>query len=1572
MKKKLSIIGTIIFLAGILLPIFQPVLTAMAEEMQPKLLTVYHNGKKVKDDEEIEVAAVNQMQLKATGDFTLTIPENDDYEFSLLSDEEQTDVLDQVKKKDKVSFDVRYDEETGYQLEFKKGMTLYFNVTLLNESAVINGTASFAPEKIPDAELTLIQFVKPKETKTSSDKKEKTSETEKKASEEAKGSETKKESEEPKESKKEIVFYKDDKLIDKKKKVTIEEGEEYNPSENVTAKTKDGSEEYPVEVEVKKDGKTLTLEGENFVPEEKTNYSIQYRAMDGNEAIATMGIGVQVSNGSVNVSLEWVTGNPSYISNQDYIVGQTGSGVTAIPYRVNISTTGQMYEPGQLELRLPASQFQFSDSTGVSGALGWNTRHISLLPYAQVTTQTFGYEISADNQTLIIKNVNKITGTIQESFEISTVLNSANRSATGVPQRVRARHIVHGTNAKLKFDVTDYTQTTPAKKDFSTNELKLTLKTEFAKPKTTKSSRNFDPYNEWDTSIYGNRPTDFNKYYWIRYTISEQDIVNSGKRLQIRFQDSISKEPSGGSQTQLTTAQLNQLKIITNFDYYNSSLSTSYKDFYEEDDGGLDSKSISSNAIKWQVNQNRGFNQFKNATLSIINDFVFLVGYPKANYKTTDKIYNKITTQYYDADDKTTYYDTNTAQTSTTLKDYSFAYPPGAIVGANKVINSKYGLSDRPNFYTDSGIVNRDLVVNLLQSGTEVEMRTASLYYTVNHPNGNDNPFAMTMYDDNMTWKANDTSTVKMTHEDYYFKQINLLSETVMPNKVNNTNQDNGVPLPNLRLEYQDDNSGVWKKHPTLITPNVYKNRGVNPDGSTYDIYSWGELDASNKIVMRMLKMSDFGIKPYRFRFVTVNDAGTKAGVYGRVDVKMEANISIYGVNPNDNKQTQLEKWIAAGNDTSTIQLFNFLGYEAESKGSGNTWTVLNPDDQNNNTRLESDIQEYGHYLYRKEGNAILQSTSPTSKMRKTAKQVNNVAEKRNDITWTIDWVEGYDGTNSDATLKELIDNGILNIPLREKIVIYDLIPAGHSFQSVDELYYRDQKLNNSQYTSAIVSNNYNNSGRQLIQITIDGKSITNKSGMTAFTEVQPNGLKIRGNNFSLQYKTQVTWADRLIANENFSSSNRNSVTVSLFDDKNKAQVMMDGGKTRTEVNNELKTSSGLDNSGLGYVPSVGTGNTNIKNSMNDYGAIEITGETAVQAGLTKYVKGNRPESGFSESDHSVHTADGTYQYRLDYIADAADGAGNYVKDVVLFDKIERVETPNSQGYTQGWRGVVDSIDLSYARSLGIDAKVYVSMLTSKEPFAPGGGAFTDSGWTKWENVAESGKQNIQMIAIDLSKKIGGGDYVFTKNEYVNITINMKMPTNFPTQPKAYNVPWLSATKYTSNQPSKELTEATYTDFELTRNYDLKIVKQDLQTPSKKLNGVVFEIEYPDGTKKNHTTSGGTSPNFLGEINLSSLDPGTYKLREKSTIAGYELLAETYTFTIKNDGTITHQTDSAYWKYNKSDNQITLTVNNRRKFTLPITGGPGGISLLLLLAIAVVVGTGWYLKKYRFQLDGIE
>lgn len=112
----------------------------------------------------------------------------------------------------------------------------------------------------------------------------------------------------------------------------------------------------------------------------------------------------------------------------------------------------------------------------------------------------------------------------------------------------------------------------------------------------------------------------------------------------------------------------------------------------------------------------------------------------------------------------------------------------------------------------------------------------------------------------------------------------------------------------------------------------------------------------------------------------------------------------------------------------------------------------------------------------------------------------------------------------------------------------------------------------------------------------------------------------------------------------------------------------------------------------------------------------------------------------------------------------------------------------------------------------------------------------------------------------------------------------------------------------------------------------------------------------------------------VGHVTFTDLKPGTYTLTEKIAPAGYNLLADSITFTINADGTISENSAYAWATEADSNNTILLKVANIGGYVLPSTGGEGTYwytwsgAMLLMMAAAYTL---MYRKSYR-RREGLE
>ena len=160
--------------------------------------------------------------------------------------------------------------------------------------------------------------------------------------------------------------------------------------------------------------------------------------------------------------------------------------------------------------------------------------------------------------------------------------------------------------------------------------------------------------------------------------------------------------------------------------------------------------------------------------------------------------------------------------------------------------------------------------------------------------------------------------------------------------------------------------------------------------------------------------------------------------------------------------------------------------------------------------------------------------------------------------------------------------------------------------------------------------------------------------------------------------------------------------------------------------------------------------------------------------------------------------------------------------------------------------------------------------------------------------------------------------------------------------------------------------------------YELAITKQGLDENGKNtgpLNGVEFKLEKLNGNGVDATFGAVTGTtkgvgNDAGKCSFKNLSEGSYRLTELKTVDGYNLLAAPIEFTLQKDecringtvqsGMVTGKPAEGY--------TVSLTINNRKGFTLPHTGADAP-SLWLLIGLPLLVA-GLLVLVFRYNRKG--
>lgn len=227
-------------------------------------------------------------------------------------------------------------------------------------------------------------------------------------------------------------------------------------------------------------------------------------------------------------------------------------------------------------------------------------------------------------------------------------------------------------------------------------------------------------------------------------------------------------------------------------------------------------------------------------------------------------------------------------------------------------------------------------------------------------------------------------------------------------------------------------------------------------------------------------------------------------------------------------------------------------------------------------------------------------------------------------------------------------------------------------------------------------------------------------------------------------------------------------------------------------------------------------------------------------------------------------------------------------------------------------------------------------------------------------------------VTIDFAKYLNS----LQKNstETFTITYTVKLNENAVLgQTGNKNKVYLEYQNYGEKEP-KKTTDKDTTVF----TYGIDLTKKGEGTDV--LEGVKFELtdseNQPVKVQKNGTnefyTPGGTSNEVTtatdGKIYIRGLKPGTYKLTETKTKAGYVLLKDPVEIMITQkeaesgiaEATVGRKPVTMQNDQKNSDSktaEVPLTVVNSKGFDLPATGGRG-IALFTIAGIAIVAAAG--------------
>ena len=377
---------------------------------------------------------------------------------------------------------------------------------------------------------------------------------------------------------------------------------------------------------------------------------------------------------------------------------------------------------------------------------------------------------------------------------------------------------------------------------------------------------------------------------------------------------------------------------------------------------------------------------------------------------------------------------------------------------------------------------------------------------------------------------------------------------------------------------------------------------------------------------------------------------------------------------------------------------------------------------------------------------------------------------------------------------------------LQHKIVInegfyYDLLPEGWSFDPERSVIVRRSSGGAaSMVGDPVIINDYKGTNRQMIifHVKTEGDQINYYSGTSGFSltfgaaiSYEDNALYPRGYNIAVFQGVEYDENGNPMYDESGNYVPQvwelmHTNTTSYYDDgsfgNSVYQVIRDDGEyVFHDVN--------------------GDGITQQNDVLFMSSFVNPNFAKSVQTGVDKLIMG---KSGVWQL-HDVTDLDTDYYY---YISYKTTGQGTS-RGVVIYDVLENAA--NTAGHTgeHFWKGTFVDVDVSYARSMGIDAKVYYSTNTNLDEnnnfFTKdsNGNPLPDSQiqmdidkrkdlWLPYTSTTP--KEKVTAIAVDLRMKNDGSEMVFDgyDNSETYFTVTMHSPKELPDDPEAilaYNRP---------------------------------------------------------------------------------------------------------------------------------------------------------------------------------------
>lgn len=631
----------------------------------------------------------------------------------------------------------------------------------------------------------------------------------------------------------------------------------------------------------------------------------------------------------------------------------------------------------------------------------------------------------------------------------------------------------------------------------------------------------------------------------------------------------------------------------------------------------------------------------------------------------------------------------------------------------------------------------------------------------------------------------------------------------------------------------------------------------------------------------------------------------------------------------------------------------------------------------------------------------------PVSVIHKSAEStVNDVAHRQWKVSWSVKanecatpvswWADG-DCTSGKNHFFGMYVNKLNGKP-QNRGTFWDLLPDGlHA--DMDSIRVTGTRGESLKVASAQFLSNWKGSGRDMLKVTAEGLNNYDSDGsgmvLTFDSAIDYDDIWDMGHDGTLNLHNVVSYET---GNSSIADGALNSTSAGMPSD-----FVAQETAWMTDLN------------GSGDVSSQ-------ERFLYDAASADISVDSVSSSGLTKTVRGGQYSFWTNGKNNQVTVrAGGEYQYRLRYGTDS----DTRVKNVVLYDSLENYLSTDTSttdiqvdGSTPRWRGTLQSVDLSKIPP-DVQAKVYYSTKNNLNlSGAPTGNhELTDTSiWTECTpsttDDCSTQYANAHAIAVDLSKKTDGSDYVLPSNSAVNVVLDMKAPTNtaevkdyVKRNAHAYNGVHVICSNVNTSDTDHYL-DYGYTKVGLIGDEaQFAFTKTDgTSAEHEPLSGATFrlfqwkgsgnaptagllDVSKPGSNWKQYDTDLTSGEN--GKVDFGGLAEGTYRLVEveapegfslpdvqwqinapkpTAETAGTKIMRQNLSVVMDSEPSATAASDKSYWSNAMSDSTSGLTLANY-KVPLPSTGGPGlwcrMIGCVVFVAASMVM-TGALLRRRMY------